>query len=72
MRNTLITLQINDNFKKAVMQCDIICCVIYISNKVDSLEKDLREFEISPRKLYCHFKRSLRCNQEIVGQKFLS
>ena len=56
MWNILITLQISDDFSK-VIHCDVISCVIYISNKVEYLEKEKRRVrKILPKKLHCHFK----------------
>lgn len=59
----LITLQIYDDFGKAIMHCDVISYIIYTSNKVEYLETRVRE--IQPRKLYCHFSLSLQYNQQI-------
>ena len=35
-----ITFQINDEFRKVIMHCDVISCVIAISSKVEYLEEE--------------------------------
>ena len=59
MQNILITLQIADDFQKAIMHSDVISWVICVSNEVEYLKKE----KSKTRKLHCGFKRSLQCNQ---------
>ena len=49
--------------KILIMHSDVISCLICIYNKVEYLEKySIRE--ILPRKLHCHFMRSLQRNKK--------
>ena len=45
------------------MHCDVTSCVICISNNVGYLEKE-ESYKNSTKKLHCHFKLSLQCNQK--------
>ena len=51
------------------MHCDVISSVICVLNKVGISRRRLRE--ILPKKLYCHPKRPLQYNQQLVGQNFM-
>ncbi len=48
----------------SVMHYDVTSCVICISNNVEYLEKGVTEENILPKRLHCHFKRSLQCNKK--------
>ena len=39
-----ITLQISDEFRNVIMHCDVISCVIGLSNYAEYFEKEEREF----------------------------
>lgn len=57
---------------EVIMHCDVISCVICISDKVEYLEREETQRN-STKEVYCHFKQSyLQCNKQIVGQSFMS
>ena len=71
MQNMLITLQIYDDFWNVIMHCDSISCVIYISNKVEYLEKEESQ-KNSTTEVILLFKQSLPWKQKTVGQDSMS